>query len=558
MTLRYARVLAIARRDLALELRARRGLALPLIALFLLAPAALAPVLNVQPVSKHAVRVGGDVPAVVLAHPDIHESPRARIRLERDGDTVLVRADTVPELLREALDAADPTLSSVVLEDEIPLPSRGLILALIAASVLTGVLAVSLPGERNARTLQALLTASVTRGEIVVGKWYAWAGLSSVWALLAAGLAIAVGRIDAGPWLAPMPFVCGGAVALGLWLVRHDPDVVGGATAALRVLPLTMTTLAGGSWLLGRVDPYLGASVPIGGALAAAGEAWPGWGPPLVACASTGAFTAVLLALTARDLDDEDRHDVATDRVSALALGGVCAVAWGTPLVGPLLWRAGGNPGITLALPLDAGVIAAAIGLLLVLLVRVGRSADAVGEFGIGRGEAAEVIPAVVVGVALAITASVSGLIPSPSDPLVAEARVRMAAALNPGWAGMSVLLLSVVAQEALFRGWLRRHLGDGWQVALFVLVCTPLDPVRGLCVAMLLTLLVRRSDGALFPAILARLVWAVLPPLNAGLEPGLALGVVLVLGLWLGGAPRTERFRRFARRSSGVARSSR
>ena len=66
--LRPARVVALARRDLAMELRGRRGWALPFIAALLLVPVATLPVggaARPEGTTPRAVRVQGDVPAAV-------------------------------------------------------------------------------------------------------------------------------------------------------------------------------------------------------------------------------------------------------------------------------------------------------------------------------------------------------------------------------------------------------------------------------------------------------------------------------------------------------------
>ncbi|MER2507888.1 MAG: hypothetical protein ABTQ27_03915, partial [Amaricoccus sp.] len=87
----------------------------------------------------------------------------------------------------------------------------------------------------------AEIAAAVTREEIVLGKWLAWAGYGVFAAMSAATVSIALGRVEPGWWLFPLPTVAMGSVALALYLVRHTTDVVSGAATSLRVLPALLT-----------------------------------------------------------------------------------------------------------------------------------------------------------------------------------------------------------------------------------------------------------------------------------------------------------------------------
>ena len=99
---------------------------------------------------------------------------------------------------------------------------------------------------------------------------------------------------------------------------------------------------------------------------------------------------------------------------------------------------------------------------------------------------------------------------PSPSalPSLALAAGGRLEAAVQP--AHVAVMLVAVLGQELVFRGWLQRVVGPAGAAIAFVLVITPLDPVRGVLFAILLHGLVVLSRGSVAPAVLARWVAAV------------------------------------------------
>ena len=164
------------------------------------------------------------------------------------------------------------------------MPNRSILFALVAASVLTGAIAKSSLGERTNRTLQALLTAAITRMELVTGKWLAWAAYGATAASFATLLSLCVGTTVPGWWVLPLPLVPATTVALGLFMVRHATDRVSGATISLRMLPAVLSILAITAYFIGDYAPLLGAAVPLGGALITIGQVWPGpgqpWSPP--------------------------------------------------------------------------------------------------------------------------------------------------------------------------------------------------------------------------------------------------------------------------------------
>jgi hypothetical protein len=398
------------------------------------------------------------------------------------------------------MDRLYPGISTEIVEQQIyTTPKRSLLLALIAASVLTGSLAQSIAGERSQRTLDTLLAASVTRTEIVVGKWLAWSGFGAVSCLFSVAIALLLDRQDAGYWILPAPVVSLGTAALGLWLVRHADDVVGGASTTIRVLPAAVSLAGLAAWILGRIDPLLGAAVPLGGALMAAGDAWPGLAPPLVASASTAAMAAALLAATARDLEPDaappDHRPALIASTVALAAG-----AWWMTVAGPLMWAMGGNQSLTDQLPVRHGIAAGGLALWLLVVVRMSRDPSPMAAVGLTRPGWLGVVAAAVAAPALAwLTAA------GPEGwSWGAQAGRRMHDALI-GSGAWDNALVAAIAQELLLRGWLRREGGDVVQILASVLILSPLDPTSGLAVALAATLVVRLGGGSVIPALVLR-----------------------------------------------------
>ena len=156
LSLRPRVVLAIARRDLATQLRGRRGWVLPFIAAILLAPLAAAPLPSFAPgPPQGALAVSGDVPEAVSSLEGIAQVPQGGIRFIAEDERLVVQGAGVPPNIREVLDAGD---AAIVVRDvpaePWPVPGRALVLALLASSILTGAVSESIPGERSRHTLE--------------------------------------------------------------------------------------------------------------------------------------------------------------------------------------------------------------------------------------------------------------------------------------------------------------------------------------------------------------------------------------------------------------------
>ncbi|MBW1877734.1 MAG: ABC transporter permease subunit [Deltaproteobacteria bacterium] len=539
---RPTRIGAIARRDLVQELRGRRGWVFGAVTAVLLIPAATLriDIPRAEDWPIRPVSVTGEVPQGVADLSNVYPTAGpAQIAFRRDADGSLVaRTQTVPKEIRAVLDGDTPQVKVTLLDHEMPSPGRSLLFALISASVLTGAVSESIGGERSRRTLQALLSAAITRGEVILGKWLAWAGYGGGVALLAALLAILLGRVEAGWWLLPLPTVAAGTVALAIYLSRHAKDVVGGATVSLRYLPAVLAGTGMVAWYFGDTHPLFGASLPIGGALLAAGNTWPGPATALVATASTLSFSAVALALAARSLEQPPETPASWTKHAweAFLVAAVAGLSWWAPLIAPMLWGVAGNPVITETLPRGPGVVAGATALLLMSVVRAGRAETPWQDLGLTRPPPKTWLLAAVVGVAIAFTAAVSGMVPLPNTALLSAARIRLAAGLQPLWVGVPGFLLCITAQELLYRGWLLRMVGPALATLVFVLVHGPLDPIRALLVGGSLAAITVAAKGSVLPALLARLVWAAAGTMTFSYAPGtsLVVGVILLGALWV------------------------
>jgi hypothetical protein len=513
--IRPRRILAIARADLATELSGRQGLLLPAVVAGLLLPAATVPS-PVQGMTRNleeeTVRVYGDVPPGVLEAEAVSAASRLKLEFTQQEDVLLVDGLFIPPSVREKLDehvAAQGDGATVPVEVTprgFRFPGRTALLALISASTLTGAVSQSIGGERQRKTLVVLLAAAITRAEIVLGKWAAWGGLGAGSALVGACVALLLGHTEPGAWLVPLPTVPLATVALGLWLVRRAGDVMAGSATALRVLPAALSLAAVIAWLLGDRDPWLGALVPLGGALLAAGQTWPELGPTLLAAVSTLCLAAFALAATVRDLEESpDREPPQNHTMLALAVGTLAAVAWWLPVAGPELWSMAGNPKVNAALPVQDGVMAGTLALVLFSLVRVARSHD-------GALNELHLRPKGWKTPAVALVAVAGLLGASLLDPVLPplgydEVHTRLASALYPRWAGLGLATLTIVADELLFRGWLQRAVGPTRAVLVWTAVKTPLDPISGLLSGVVCAG-AAAVGGSVWPALLARLLW--------------------------------------------------
>jgi len=530
--MRPDRVIAIAQRDLAQELKGRRGWVLPAIMAGLLLPVSGAPLPSVQRgMQAPRVTVSGEVPPEVVALEEVELIPEGGSLLfsRAPGGPLVLSGSSIPAAVRDTLDAGEPTVTLHPVTRTIRVPNRSLLFALISASTLTGAISASIAGERTHRTLGTLLTAAITRAELVAGKVMAWGGLGALTSLIAAAVSIALGRLEAGWWLLPLPTVSIATVALGLFLVRRASDLVGGTTVTLRVLPAVLAGTGIASTLVGMSYPVVGAAIPLGGALLTAGSTW-GGSPSLaiLSAASTLALTGVCLFFTARDLEE---HPGRSGRQpwSAAVLGAtlMAGALWWIPFGMPTLWGVAGNTTLATQLPIRASAIAGLLGLGLMIGVQASRARDPIVALSLHRPRTPLWGWIAVVGVALACAAASSQLLPLPESPALARVRLRLADGLLPLWAGPTWVILSILVHELLFRGWIQRIGGPVVSVLAWTAVMTPLDPLHGLLTGSLLAALTVRAGGSVWPAIGAHTAWAVVVFTTPAVPaiPGLALG---------------------------------
>jgi len=449
------------------------------------------------------------VPERVLALPSTVPvgKPPAAIVFRRDEDGRLEAGPrNLPPHVRRALDRGEPVVRRVVHTP--PTPGRTLLLALIAASTLTGAVSSSVAGERTARTLATLLAAGVTRTEIVLGKWLAWGGAGAVSTMLAASVALALDRVEVGWWLLPLPLVPLGTVAIGLALVRRATDVIAGTAVSLRVLPALLVAAGLLAWMAGRTSPLLGAAVPLGGALVAAGDTWEGPLPALLAAVSTGLTIGVCLHVTARDLDETIGQPAPPGPLAlTLRTGLLAAGMWWTPVVTAAMWAAAGNPKIIASLSAEEGMVAGGLGLVLMtVMVTAREGADA--RPWLRLPSLLDMGLAIVIGSALATTSLVAGL-PIQSGGLLADMSALLEHALQPSLLTPAALIVVVLGQELIFRGWLAARVGPVASTLCWIAVVAPLDPIRGLISGAALAYLTHRAEGSAVPAIVARFAWA-------------------------------------------------
>lgn len=366
--MRIRRILAIAWRDLRLVHAGRGWWRLPALALGLLLPAGGLPLRLSPPSVERAAVVAGEVPEQLQGQ--VQVSPDARVTL-RGQDPVTVRAASVSPALREALDTLPgPQVRLVETAPIRRLPGRSLIVALLAISMLTGPLSESLPGERSAKTMEVLLSASVRRSELTLGKWLCWTLYGGGLGLLAALGGILSGAQQPGLWPLGLPLVVGCSAALGLWLVRGASDEVAGAGVPMRVLPAAALGLGGLAWLISGAHPALAALMPLGGALLVASDVLTGPGAFGLALLGSLPWVGLLLAGVARSLDlgALSRPERARGLGPALLAAPLC---W-LPVAGPGLWAVAGNPNMDL--PAGAGVAAAGALMLCLGAVLLARS----------------------------------------------------------------------------------------------------------------------------------------------------------------------------------------
>ena len=500
--MRVRRIIAVARRDLAFEMRGKRGLVLPIIAAALLIPVSTIEFGRPSGLMRE-ITVSGDVPVEVLSLPQTTRVPVGRIHFRQTDEALLVETTRIPPTIRNVLDKNTPAATVSALETPpIRFPGRTLLFALISASILTAAVSSSVAGERTRGTMETLLSSTLSRAEIVVGKWLAWSGFGAFTALAAALLATFFGRIEPGTWLIALPFVPAAAVAIGLYLVRRDARLVAGATVSLRVIPAILSVTGVLSWVLGfMVSPVVGAAIPVGGVLVAAGGVWHEALPVSVALISTILTTIFLLKWSANDLNRAPAP--LSEKVNIRTISPILFAAlllWWVPLLTPLAWGPAGSPAMTAALSPVHATWAAGLSLLTFLVLLAGSAQEPLQELGLWRPQL-QVWP-------LILGALSIGLAPI-SMPYSVEWMQIVGERLSVGLTPHTPLglLLNVLVVEIFARSTLVRKFGYRIALILFVLIFGLGNPllafVTGAC-ALAITAL---HDGSVVPTIAMRLL---------------------------------------------------
>ncbi len=502
--MRLSRISAVALRDLRQRVAGKGWYRLPALALALLIPAGIFP--GSGPPSESTVE---NRPAVVVSG-NVPLDLRGKLRLDdtspigiSGSNPVRVRAPFIPGELRGALDSlpGQPRIEVRRFRPDIRLPGRSILLALLAVSLLTGPLAEALPGERSRKTLEVLLSAGISRTELIVGKWSAWTLAACASAFMAAAMSAATSVQSPSWWLLGLPLFIGTAVALGLWLVRSVSDLVGGAAAPMRVLPVVSVGMALLAWIVSRSYPTLAAAVPLGGALLVAGDVLTGPAPLAAAAAGSAVSTSFLLAWTARDLD-RWAGESAAERSGGGGLLAIAALGWWLAVGGPGVWAIAGNPGVHLsAVAATAGGGAFLLICALVAAAREGCLDLGWDKAGCGRILAASAGSGLLL--SLLGTTNTALLLPAWSAPVIE----RMAAAALPSGFSLLVTVLVVAGHTMLFRNVLQRRISMIGAAAAWTLIVFPFDPIRGCISGLILGGLSKHSGTA--SAFLAHLIWA-------------------------------------------------
>jgi ABC-type Na+ efflux pump permease subunit len=500
--MRSGRVIAVAKRDLAVEMRGKRGLVLPIIAAALLIPVSTIEFGGGTNMLRE-ITVSGDVPAEVLMLSHTTSVPAGRVHFRQVDDVLLVETTKIHPTIRKALDRGAPVVTVSALETApIRLPGRSLLFALISASILTAAVSASVAGERTRGTMETLLSSSLSRVEIVMGKWLAWSGFGAFTALAAALIATLFGRIEPGAWLIALPFVPAAAVAIGLYLVRRDARLVAGATVSLRVIPAVLSVSGVVSWVLGfMVSPVVGAAVPVGGALVAAGGVWHEPLPVGVALLSTTLTTLFLLKRCAKDLN---RVPVpVTGKVGIRTIARTLLIMlplWWVPLLAPLAWGPAGSPAMTAALSPIHATWAAGLALFTLLVLRAGSTKEPLKYLGLWR-PTVQVWP-------ILLGTLVIGLAPI-TEPYSLEwlqiSGQRLQLGLNPST--VAGLFLNVIVVEIFARCTLVRQFGYGVALILFVVIFGLGNPLLAAVVGSSALAITAMHGGSVLPAIAMRLL---------------------------------------------------
>lgn len=421
----------------------------------------------------------------------------APIRVDA-GRPIRVSGRRVPPTLRAALDRGSqgPTVRVRRTRPRPLRPGRNLWVVLLAASLLTGPLVESLPGERSQGTWETLRAAPVSALALLTGKWLAWTSAATLVACMGIGVGIASGVQTVAPALAGVPLALGSIVALGLWLLRSVEDPSGAATIPIRVIPVVL--LAGGAVSMGIAPKasVLAAAVPFGGPLwlvAGEGVTW-----SQVLAAATGTTLCVLSLLMHGAGSVDRRRRPPREGLESLAVACLAVlVGWSGGLV-PSLLSADGE---TLT-RVENGRLVAGLGWMLLLAVGMLRQNKPVAHERLGlpvRG----LLEAAMTGMVLA---SAKSLLPRLSD-FGGQAASFVGTAADGS--AVVVLLISVVGQELLFRGPLAARMHPAWSIGAWVIAAQPAHPIYGSCGGVLLWWLAQRRG--VVACILAHLLASVL-----------------------------------------------
>jgi len=548
MLVRPSRLIAVMRYEMRSHMTGRPALKLLGVAAMLMLPAGFLPtpklratepppVVAGQPGSNAdtagppvpaKIRVRGRIPASLESH--FTPSERSSVELRGSNPVTVVTGD-VPTELRAALETLSGPVRLEYRTIVLPLrlPGRSLLIALLAISLLTGPLADALPGERARRTLEVLLSAGITRGELVGGKWLAWTASATGTAAVAAALACWRGVQLPGWWLFGLPLFIGSTVAFGLWLVRLVDDVVGGSAAPMRVLPVAAGIMAAIAYAVDKVSPVAAAAVPIGGPLLVAADIFSSGTQLLAASAGTGLFVVAILTRTGHDLDRVDLTSSPT-RWGAVGLSAVATVMWWLAVGGPAVW-AGGPAGAasSLVTPIRQSMMVGGIALLACALVAIARESQrAPAPPRAARNWPNTVLVTLAVASVLAASGPLQVLELGAARPTVDAMLDRLREAALPttmitGGAALIAGLASITGQAVMFRYVVTVRLG--WWIAglLWCVTVCPWSPWSALPASLALGALAA-SQGWI-AALVAQLVWAMAAPqMDAGAPTALAL----------------------------------
>ena len=509
--IRLQPILAIARRDLRCEFAAKqRGWILVGITALLLVPLSSVPRHLFTPPADD-FKVTGQVPSALNGVPGItivEQGAQMGFVPTEEEDTLLTIGAPPTQAVRDALNADGTDLEWTNISKSQKMPDRSILFALVSASVLTGAIAESLSGERTNRTLQALLTAAITRVELVTGKWLAWASYGAIAASLATLLSLFAGTTQAGWWMLPLPLVPATTVALGLYMVRHATDRVSGATISLRMLPAVLSILAITAYFLGEHDPLIGAAVPIGGALIAIGQVWPGPGPALISSAVCILSIGTLLRATANQLELRNPAPLhgyrIGDTVKEALLG---LMLWWIPLLGGFIWAQAGNIPLTRSLSPKWALLSASGAIAMAAIIDWAHpTAPLSSTPSTQRTPWRIILLASLIG-----TFATFLLVSIPTIPILPEmAEERLVDALIPTLTFPWLSLLLIPLQEIYFRSRLISRTGPIQSVLVFTVLTCPFSPLYGIVMGGLLVWVHRRT-GALWPCILVRILAAFL-----------------------------------------------